>query len=125
MFDSLRGLDPNVYFTPGKEGYLLFAVDKTTGEATWKQRIAVRVNAMVATDGVLFAAGMPDRVDPEDPLGAFEGRQGGVLLACDKSDGRKRWEYALPAPTVFNGMAAAGGRLHVAMQDGSVACFGR
>ena len=25
MFDSLQGLDPKVYFTPGKEGYLLFA----------------------------------------------------------------------------------------------------
>ena len=125
MFDSLRGLDPNVYFTPGQEGYLLFAVDKPTGKEAWKRRVAVRVNAMVATDGVLFAAGGPDRVDPKDPLGAFEGRKGGVLLACDKSDGRKRWTYALPAPTVFNGMAAARGCLYVAMQDGSVACFGR
>ena len=25
QFDSLRGLDPSVFFTPGKDGYLLFA----------------------------------------------------------------------------------------------------
>jgi outer membrane protein assembly factor BamB len=125
MFDSLRGLDPKVYFTPGKEGYLLFAMDKEAGRQIWKKRILVRVNAMVATDGLLFVAGFPDVVDPEDPLGAFEGRKGGVLSACDKIDGKTLWKYALPAPPVFNGLAAANGRLYVAMQDGSIACFSK
>jgi outer membrane protein assembly factor BamB len=125
MFDSLRGLDPKVYFTPGKEGYLLFAMDKGTGKQIWKKRIPVRVNAMVATDRLLFVAGSPDVVDPGDPLGAFEGRKGGVLSACDKTDGTMLWEYKLSSPPVFNGMAAANGRLYVAMQDGSIACFSK
>ena len=124
MFDSLQGLDPKVYFTPGKEGYLLFAIDRQTGKQTWARRIRVRVNAMVATQGPLFVAGPPDVIDPDDPLGAFEGRKGGVLVACDRADGTALWETNLSAPPVFNGMAAAAGRLYVAMQDGSVACFG-
>jgi len=124
MFDSLRGLDPNVYFTPGKEGYLLFAIDKETGEQTWQKRVPVRVNAMVATDDLLFVAGSPDVVDPKDPLGAFEGRKRGVIYACSKTGGETLWKYTLTAPPVFNGMVAANGRLYIAMQDGSIACFG-
>jgi outer membrane protein assembly factor BamB len=79
---------------------------------------------MVATDGLLFVAGPPDVVDPKDPLGAFEGRKGGVLLAIDRANGKGVWEYTLPAPPVFNGLAAAAGRLYVAMQGGTIACFG-
>jgi len=125
MFDSLRGLDPKVYFTPGKEGYLLFAIDKATGKQTWKRRVPIRINAMVATDSLLFVAGFPDVLDPTDPLGAFEGRKGGVLSVCDKKDGEILWESVLPAPPVFNGLVAANGRLYVAMQNGSIACFGK
>jgi outer membrane protein assembly factor BamB/ubiquinone/menaquinone biosynthesis C-methylase UbiE len=125
MFDSLRGLDPEVYFTPAKEGYLLFAIDRETNEQTWQKRIPVRVNAMVAATDLLFVAGSPDVVDPNDPLGAFEGRKGGVIYACSKNGGDILWQYVLPAPPVFNGLAAANNCLYLAMQDGSVACFGK
>jgi len=124
MFDSLRGLDPNVYFTPGKKGYLLFACDKANGRQTWAGRIHVRINAMVVTENLLFVAGPPDVVDPNDPLGAFEGRKGGILAAVDRSDGKKVWEYTLDAPPVYDGLAAASGRLYVAMRNGCVVCFG-
>ena len=125
MFDSLQGLDPSVYFVPGKKGYLLFAADKASGKQTWADRIRVRVNAMVVTDGLLFVAGPPDVVDPDDPLGAFEGRKGGVLYAINPANGERIWKYELPVPPVFNGMIAAAGRLYVAMQDGKIACFGQ
>jgi outer membrane protein assembly factor BamB len=125
MFDSLRGLDPNVYFTPGKEGYLLFAIDKETSQQTWQKHIPVRVNAMVATADLLFVAGSPDVVDPNDPLGAFEGRKGGVIYACSKNEGRILWQYVVSAPPVFNGLVAANNCLYLAMQDGTVACFGK
>ena len=124
MFDSLRGLDPNVYFTPGKQGYLLFAMDKAGGKETWQKRIGIRVNAMVVTDRLLVVAGYPDVVDPEDPLGGFEGRKGGVLAVFDKTSGATLCEQTLPSPTVFNGAAAANGRLYLAMQDGTIACLG-
>jgi hypothetical protein len=124
MFDSLQGLDPNVYFTPGRQGYLLFAVDRASRKQTWAKRIAVRVNAMAATEGPLFVAGPPDMVDPQDPLAAFEGRKGGVLLAVDRASGKSLWKYSLSSPPVFDGLAAAAGRLYIAMRDGGIACFG-
>ncbi|MHC4742494.1 MAG: outer membrane protein assembly factor BamB family protein [Planctomycetota bacterium] len=124
MFDSLRGLDPNVYFTPADKGYLLFATDKSTGKRIWERRIPIRVNAMVSTTNVLFVAGYPDKVDPADPLASFEGRAGGILMACDKATGEELSQYKLSAPPVFNGMAAANGRLYVAMQDVRIAAFG-
>jgi outer membrane protein assembly factor BamB len=124
MFDSLQGLNPNVYFTPGKEGYLLFASDKETGKQTWARRIQIRIRAMVMTENLLFVAGPPDIVDPEDPLGAFEGRKGGVLAAIDRSNGKSVWEKALGAPPVFDGLASAADRLYVTLQDGCITCFG-
>ena len=124
MFDSLAGLDPKVYFTPGREGYLLFAHDLTTGKNAWEQRIAIRGRAMVATDDRLCVAGPPDVVEADDPLGAFEGRKGGVLRIVDKTDGRLVSEHKLAMPPVFNGAAAANGRLWLSLEDGSLACFG-
>ncbi len=125
MFDSLQGLNPDVYFVPGKKGYLLFAVDRAGGRQTWSQKIRVRINTMVITDDVLFVAGPPDVVDPDDPLGAFEGRKGGVLCAIDPASGQTMWKDELPMPPVFNGLIAANGRLYVAMQKGKIACFGK
>jgi len=124
MFDSLRGLDPNVYFVPGDKGYLLFAMDKQSGKHNWQKRIPIRVNAMVATADTLFVAGPPDIVDPNDPFGSFEGRKGGVLAAFDKATGEMLRRLPLSSPPVFNAMAAARGRLYIVMQDGNVACFG-
>jgi outer membrane protein assembly factor BamB len=124
MYDSLRGLDPNVYFTPGRKGYLLYACDKATGEQTWSRRIRVRINAMVITENLLFVAGPPDVVDPEDPLGAFEGRKGGILAAIKRSNGEKLWEYELPSPPVFDGLVSAGDQLYMALEDGCIVCLG-
>ena len=127
MFDTLKGLDPKVFFTPGSIGYLLFAKDMEgrRGSKGWSQRVPVRARAMVLATGRLFVAGPPDVVDPQDPLGAFEGRKGGLLYAVDTASGEKVAEHALPSPPVFDGAAAAAGRLYVAEEDGSLTCFGR
>lgn len=125
MFDTLRGLDPTVYFTPGQKGYLLFAKNAKGDRKTWMERVRVRIRAMVLTDGRLFVAGPPDVVDPKDPLGAFEGRKGGVLFVIDPASGKKLDERILPSPPVFNGAAAAKGRLYLVEEDGSVTCFGK
>jgi len=125
MFDSLRGLDPTVFFTPGRKGYLLFAKPLRPDRSAWSQRIQMRARAMVLTPGRLFVAGPPDVVDPKDPLGAFEGRKGGLLYAVDAASGEKLAEHTLSSPPVFNGAAAAGGRLYLAEEDGSITCFGK
>ena len=125
MFDSLQGLNPDVYFTPGAAGYLLFARDATGKKPNWTQRVPVRIRAMALAKGRLFVAGPPDVVDPADPLGAFEGRKGGRLYVVDASTGERVAEHALPSPPVFNGVAAARGLLFLAEEDGSLACFGK
>ena len=64
-------------------------------------------------------------MDPKDPLGAFEGRKGGLLYVFDAASGEKLAEHELPSPPVFNGAAAAAGRLYLAEEDGSLTCFGK
>ena len=125
MFDTLRGLDPTVYFIPGSQGYLLAGKNMGGKRNTWAERVRVRIRAMVVANGRLFVAGPPDVVDPGDPLGAFEGRKGGVLYAIDAATGERLGEQTLPSPPVFNGAAAARGRLYLTQEDGSIACFGQ
>ena len=62
--------------------------------------------------------------DPKDPLGAFEGRKGALLWVISASDGRKLAEYNLESGPVWDGMAAAGGRLYLSMKNGRVLCLG-
>ncbi|MBN1421384.1 MAG: PQQ-binding-like beta-propeller repeat protein [Planctomycetes bacterium] len=124
MFQTLRCLVPGNFFTPGAGGYTFFAQETSDGKMRWSRKLMVRAHALVATDEILFAAGPPDVVDPKDPLGAFEGRKGGALVALDARSGDLLGERALDAPPVFNGMAAAGGRLYIASTDGTLSCFG-
>ncbi|MBA7627550.1 hypothetical protein ES703_35013 [subsurface metagenome] len=97
---------------------------------------------MVLADTTLFLAGIPDsgsdRADPvrsktatsngADALAAFEGGgqadRGAVLYAVSTADGRKLAEYELDSPPVFDGMAAANGRLYLVSNDGKIICFG-
>ncbi|OGV78957.1 MAG: hypothetical protein A3K19_00120 [Lentisphaerae bacterium RIFOXYB12_FULL_65_16] len=124
MFDSLRGLDPTVFFTPGDKGYLLFAKTVQGNKDVWSTRLPVRVRAMVLTPGRLLIAGPPDVVDPADPLGAFEGRNGGLLYVVDTASGKTLSEVQLPSPPVFNGAAAANAQLFLADEAGSITSFG-
>jgi len=125
MFDSLRGLDPTVFFTPANKGYLLFAKNVNGKRSAWSERIPVRIRAMVLATGRLFVAGPPDAVDPQDPLGAFEGRKGGLLYVIDSASGETLAIHKLPSPPVFNGAAVADERIYIADEEGSIACFGK
>ncbi|MFA7004383.1 MAG: PQQ-binding-like beta-propeller repeat protein, partial [Verrucomicrobiia bacterium] len=125
QFDSLKGLDPTVFFTPGAKGYLLFAKNVGAKKNTWSLRVPVRVRAMAQTRDRLFVAGPPDVVDAKDPLGAFEDRLGGLLYAVDSTTGKKLAEQKLDAPPALNGIAAAAGRLYIATTDGKLVCMGR
>jgi len=125
MFDSLQGLDPTVYFSPGRQGYLLFCYDIGQKKRKWEERVPVRIRAMVLTPDRLCVAGPPDVVDPKDPLAAFEARKGGVLSLFDLEADEKTAEYQLPSPPVFNGAAAANGRLYLADEAGHVTCFAK
>ncbi|HUT91459.1 MAG TPA: LamG-like jellyroll fold domain-containing protein [Thermoguttaceae bacterium] len=105
----------------------------------WTQDVPLFARAMVLADGTLFFAGPVDLVDEEqafrrtnDPEAqqslaaqatAMEGKQGALLWAVSAADGAKRAEHKLDAPPVFDGLAAACGRLYLSTQDGTVQCF--
>jgi len=57
-------------------------------------------------------------------MAAFEGRKGSELWVFSKTDDRKLAEKKLDSPPVFDGMAAAKGRLYLSLEDGSIICFG-
>jgi len=90
----------------------------------WQIWVPVRVRAMVCAGEILFIAGPPDALDPEDPLAAFHGRKGGLLWAVSSKDGTKLVEHRLASPPVFDGMVAAQDRLYVSTRNGRVACYG-
>jgi len=48
----------------------------------------------------------------------------GRLLVLSTSDGRKLGEQKLPGPPVWDGVAAAYGRLYITLADGTVLCLG-
>jgi len=93
---------------------------------------------MVLADETLFIAGPPDVVDEEESLAAFalpdtqeqlarqtavlEGSEGALLWAVS-TDGTKLAEHKLKGIPVFDGMAAAGGRLYMATTDGQIICM--
>jgi hypothetical protein len=94
-------------------------------KSLWEQTIPVRAEALVVAGGTLCLAGAPDVADKQDPWGAFENRKGGVLLLLSRTDGRKLAEKKLASAPVYDGMAAAGGRLFIALKNGTLACWGK
>jgi len=79
---------------------------------------------MATADKTLWVAGPPDIIDEKDPLGAYEGRQGGRLLAFSKQDGNKLAELKIDTPPAFDGMSIANKKLYLALIDGTLVCYG-
>jgi hypothetical protein len=105
-----------------------FGLDKGIGYTraeppVWCVWLLVRIRAMVKAGETLFVAGPPDEFDEADPYAAFDGRKGARLVAVSAKDGKKLTERALDVPPVFDGMIAAGGRLLVSLEDGSLVCL--
>jgi outer membrane protein assembly factor BamB len=133
---------PHDIFTPG-QGYRLLAADirsrppaatgrlgkrrggKPAPAVKWERRIAIRGEAMVLTNQHLYLAGAPDVVDEKDPWAAFENRKGGVLNVFSKQEGEKLGEFPLDSTPVYDGMAAAGGRIYLSSENGTMICFGK
>jgi len=90
----------------------------------WTKEPPLLVRAMVLAGETLFVAGPPDGGELADLPAALEGKRGGLLQAVSTADGGKLAEYPLDAPPVFDGLAAARGRLYLVAQDGKVVCLG-
>jgi outer membrane protein assembly factor BamB len=122
------------------DNYLLWRQDvqpdSTSVEPTWIDENALTVRAMVLAGDQLVVAGPPDiglKTDGEEilafenepeALAAFRGERGVFLRVHDAASGELNCELELPAIPVFDGISAAGGRVFVALRDGSLVCLG-
>ena len=89
----------------------------------WSQEIPVVARAMVLAGDTLFVAGpeMAVGADAEEP-NFDEGEA--LLMAFSIEDGSELYRRRLDAQPVFDGMIAAGGRLYLSLNGGSVLCLG-
>ena len=54
---------------------------------------------------------------------AYEGKRGALLMGVSTADGETLFQLKLPASPVWDGMAAANGKLYLTMSDGKLLCF--
>ena len=81
----------------------------------------IRVRAMVLANDVLFTTG------PRAETGIWsldhEKDEGAIVMAVSASDGSELAQCRLESSPVFDGMAAAYGRLYISTEDGAVLCL--
>ncbi len=93
------------------------------GGFRWQVPLAIRGSSMVVGSDRLFLAGVEDKVGDDDPWAFYDGKKGARLLVCSRADGKVTQELKLTSVPVFDGMAAAGGRLFISCTDGSLICL--
>jgi len=117
---------PNTPFSDSEKSVPDFGVGKVKGKASkWTAAMTVRPRAMLKAGDNLYMGTMPTKALTGDPYAAFEGRMGGMITIVSAKDGSKVAEYKLAAPVVWDGMAAANGRLFVSTETGTVRCLGK
>jgi len=106
----------------------------------WRQENPpFQTRAMALAGKTLFVAGPRDIVDEEklfaapfdarlaakaaEQVAALKGLRGAILLAVSAKEGTKLGELKLDGCPVFDGLAAAEGKLFITMMDGSVVCY--
>jgi hypothetical protein len=99
----------------------------------WSDTRSLIVRAMALTPGKLLVAGPPDlgrkstellAYDNQDEaLAGFRGQRGVSLRIVATDNGSTLAEHPLPAMPVFDGLSVAGGRVLIALQDGTVECW--
>lgn len=119
-----------------------FSVSELTAASyEWAEGdLPLQARGMALAGGTLFVAGPPDLVNeertfrtPDDPAiqaqlaeqtAALAGKRGALLWAVSAADGRPLASWQLDALPVFDGLAAAQGRLFFASTDGRIICLG-
>jgi outer membrane protein assembly factor BamB len=115
--------------------YQLFAADSRqakprhmlTKEAShpfylWRRDVPLMVRAMVVTEKTMFISG--PQGNWLHSLEDFRGEKVVVLWAVSTENGETLATMELPSTPVFDGMAAAYGRIYLATVDGTVLCMG-
>jgi outer membrane protein assembly factor BamB len=96
-----------------KDGpYHFFAQVRNLGEPQWKwrKRATIKARAMIVAGEIMFAGGQ-------------SANQDAVLHAISAVDGSDVSQHKLDADPVFNGMAAANGKLFISLVNGKVICM--
>jgi outer membrane protein assembly factor BamB len=101
--------------------YRVFGMSRDETARQWEKAVPMQVRAMVLADKVLFVAGLlANEIDGPD--GPDESR-GAALIALSASDGTELGRHPLDSIPIFDGMAAAYGRLYISMRNGSLLCL--
>ena len=91
--------------------------------ALWKAQVPLAVRGLALAGDRLFLAGAPTAFNEKDPLAPYENRTPAEVWAVGAADGKKQSAADLSAPPVFDGIAAAAGRLFVTQTNGQIACL--
>jgi len=99
----------------------------------------ILAKAMVLANDRIFIAGPRDVADEKELWGRsnekvfqekmaqqaawFKGKHGGVMQVFSKKDGKKLAEKKLPYLPAFDGLVAAGGKLYMTTECGSIICY--
>jgi len=75
---------------------------------------------MIHAGDMLFLAGTPYAAGQVDLAATHAGTKGGRLSIWSAANGVKLGGQTLDAPPVWDGMAAANGRLYISLVNGSV-----
>ncbi len=92
-------------------------------KSRWRAKLPLRPRAMLKSGDHLVLGGTPLAGPQDDPYAPYEGRAGGKLVFASISDGSLVTNRELESPVVWDGMAAAGGKLFLSTVDGSLRCF--
>jgi hypothetical protein len=94
----------------------------------WTIGLPIRPRALIRAGHTLFVGGTSDTSAAETrsvpPNVPSEEKSKGALLIASCSDGKTLDELQLDTPPVWDGIAAARGRLYVATTGGSLVCLG-
>jgi len=117
----------NTPFSPAEKHLPDFRPQKnnTTPPMKWSVRIPLRPRAILRAGDMIFLGGMSDKPLAGDPHATFEGRAGGLMRTVSATDGKALAQRKLASPPVWDGLAAAGGRMVMTTMDGRVVCMGR
>ncbi|MGD8499831.1 MAG: PQQ-binding-like beta-propeller repeat protein [Phycisphaerales bacterium] len=93
---------------------------KDTERWKWSVELGIRPRAMLHAGELLFLGGMPYAADQVDLETTYEGSKGGLVWVMSTSNGQKLAEYSVDSPPVWDGMAAANGRLYLSLENGCI-----
>lgn len=94
-------------------------------ELTWSTNLKphrqwARLNAMALSENtVLYAGSVYTHLDPGKYAGSF------IWVKSPKDGSTRQKAIKLNAPAAYDGLAVAGGRVFVSLQDGSIVCYGK